>query len=520
MYSWIKKYIAFCFLFFLLVSCSSQKRDYETLFLRIKSDPSSLDPAYIVDVTSGSIAAKLYNGLVKLSPEMDIVPDIAKAYDISADGKIYTFFLNQGVKFSHGRELVAADVKYSFERILSPKTASSRKWLFDMIKGADAYLKGESSEVTGIKVLDNYALKIHLDRPFSLFLTFLTMPNAYIVPKEEVAKRGKDFSNRPCGTGPFILKEWKHDHAITLFRNDNYFSEVAKVKGIRYQVIPEDLSAVSLFQGGLLDVIGVPRSEFELFKNNPYLIEQMELNSYYLGFNCSRPPFDKKLVRQAVNMAIDREKMIERLLEGRVVKSHGPIPPGLKGYSNTQTKYSYDVVKAKELLKEAGFLPGTKVKLYQNSDKEVLAITSVVQHYLKEVGIEVEIVQRDWSAFKEAINKGEADLFYLSWWADYPDAENFLFPLFHSKNFGSLGNRVFFKDPRVDQLLEKIHSISNEQERVDVYQQIERSVIDQAPWVFLWHRKSYLVHQPWVKNYKPYPLYTIDKGISVKIRKD
>jgi len=349
------------------------------------------------------------------------------------------------------------------------------------------------------------------------------MPNSYVVPQEEVIRLKKDFSNQPVGTGPFILEKWQHDNQVILKRNQNYFDKAPEIATLIYRIIPEDAQAVALFETGALDILEIPRPELNRFQTDPkfkdQVIEQQELNSYYLGLNCSRPPLDNITVRCAISHAIDKHKIVEKLFNNRVTESYGPIPPGIRGYSLPKERYPYDPNRAKALLKKAGFEKGLKLKLYQTADKEVLSITSVLQYYLKEVGIEVEIIQRDWSAFKEAINKGEADLFYLSWWADYPDAENFLYPLFHSKNSGPLGNRTFFKDHHLDTLLDRIPLLIDDKARVSLYQRIEQKVVNAAPWVFLWHRKSFIIHQPWIKGYRTFPIYNMDKGTIVRIEK-
>lgn len=511
----------FTLIAFFFGGCSANERDFNTLFCRLKNNPTSLDPAYVVDVDSGKIAAKLYSGLIKLNHETKIVPDIASSWKVSDDALEYTFYLRADAYFADGEKITAKDFKYSFERILNPATLSSRKWLFDNIVGAKDYIEGKSESVAGILILDDYTLKIVLEKPLVQFLTFLTMSSAYVVPYG--FKTDDKDNSLPPASGPFMLFEWKHDNHLTLVKNPNYFGLKPQYGKLSYHILPEDLSAVSMFLMGDIDILEIPRSDIEMFLKNPMhkddIIGQFKLNSYYMGLNCREDKLKDVRVRQAINYAIDRDKIVEKILRNQAVVSHGPVPLGLNGYTEDNAIYEYNPEKARALLKEAGYKDGMVLTLYQNSDKEVLAVTTVIQHFLKKVGIEVNIIQRDWSAFKQAVNKGEADLFYLSWWADYPDAENFLYPVFHSDNFGSLGNRAFFSDSEIDGMLDKLHTTGNREAYTRHVKATEKAIIEAAPWCFLWHKKSYMVVQKWVKGYRTAPIYTIEKYNDIMIKK-
>lgn len=503
-----------------LCSCG-EKRDQKILFARLSADVTTLDPALAVDVSSGMIAAKLFNGLVKYGKDMEIVPDIANKWEVSPDGCTYTFYLRQKVKFTNNREVEASDFKYSFERVLNLKTLSSRTWVFDKVVGAKEFMAGYTSEVSGLIVKDKWTFQIVLSQPFAPFLGFLAMPTAYVVPKEEVEKWKQDFSKHVIGTGPFKLMKWRNDEKIVLSANPDYFEGAPKIKGIEYRIIPEELTALAEFESGNLDVMGLPASEFKRFINHPKwkdnIASQVDMNVYYLGLNCQKPPLDKIEVRQALNYAINKEIIIKTVLENKASLSHGPIPSNIAGYCAELKPYDYDPQKARDLLSRAGLKDGFELKIFQKSSKEVLNIAEVIQAQLKDVGIKAEIIQVEWSALKEMINKGDTDSFYLAWVADYPDAENFLTPLFHSANWGSGGNRARYKNPIIDQLIDEAAKTIDTKKRLELYQQIEAKIVSEAPWVFLWHQKSYAIHQKWVKNYKLYPIYNADKGTNVEL---
>ncbi len=495
------------------------------LYLRLNNNPTTLDPALITDVQGGGISAKLFNGLVRFNENLDLMPDIARSWKLSDDQVTYTFRLRHDVRFSNGRKITAQDFKYSFERVLAPKTKAPLTWILDRIEGADDFIAGKAAAVSGIRVINDHILELKLQRPFGPFLSLLAMTAAYVVPREEVERLGQDFGTHPIGSGPYVLAEWKHGQHLVLAAREDYFEGKPKLNGIFYKIIPEDLTAVLEFDTGRLDVLQIPSSEYRRYTTDPAWRDQVYgkpgLNSYYLGLNCARPPFNDIRVRQAVNMAVDRKHVLNTVFEKRGVLAGGPVPPGLwkRGvWPQNQYGYEYDPDKARKLIHEAG-VEGKTIRIFITADPEVLDIVEVVQSYLAKVGLKSEIVQLDWSAFKQAVNEGEPDAFWLSWWADYPDPENFLFPLFHSANAGPSGNRTRCLDPELDLLIETAQRTMNVQQRYRLYRRAEERIIKNAPWLFMWHKVDYFVVQPWVKNFKIYPIYSIDKRVDVTVKK-
>lgn len=514
------KIILFSLIF--LLSCSHKNDRLDGfLYLRLNTNPTTLDPALVVDVMGGIISAKIFNGLVTFGEDLLIRPDIAKSWSVSKDNKTYTFRLRKNVTFSNGREVTARDFKYSFERVLNPRTKSPNTWVLSKIKGAKEFMDGKSRMVEGIKVIDDFTLEIKLRESFAPFLGLLAMTAAYVIPKEESNKWGEDFGMNVSGTGPFVLEEWRHGRNLKLRARQNYFEGKPKIKGIIYRIIPEDLTAVAEFEAGNLDVIGIPSAEFRHYTKSPRWKDKIAsytgMNTYYLGMNCERPPLSNPLLRQAISYAIDREKILKTVYEGRGILSEGPIPLLLMKRAES-IGYIYDPEKAKELLKKVGYPEGFSIKIYLTADQETLDVVEAIQHYLGKVGIHAKITQLEWSAYKEALNRGEPDAFWISWWADYPDPENFLFPLFHSSNWGPGGNRTRFKDTEVDRIIEESQREMNPERRYKLYETAERRIIELAPWVFFWHRTDYAIHQERVKGYKIYPIYSMDKGMEVEVK--
>ncbi len=503
--------------FLVICSCSAENRLPGYLYYRMNADPSTLDPALIVDVPGGYISAKIFNGLVKLDEDLNVIPDIAKSWEVSQKGAEYIFHLKKNVKYTNLREVTANDFKYSFKRILSPAGRSPNTWVLEKISGAKDFMQGRATDISGIEILDQYTLKIRLDQPFSPFLHLLTMTAAYVVPQEEVERLGADFSSHPIGTGPFLLKEWRNNNEIILTRNNHYFSDHAKIKGIVYRIIPEDLTAVAEFELGNIDVITVPASEYARYSASvqwkEYLSSVHGLNIYYLGFNCSRPPFDNFKLRNAVSYAIDREKILKTFYENRGRLAQGPVPDMLRKWQML-FPYPYNPQEAKRIIDAEGITKRT-ILFYISADQEVIDMAEIIQSYLNKAGLKVRIKQLEWSAYKSAVNNGEADMFWLSWWADYPDPENFLFPLFHSSNHGAGGNRSRYSNKEVDRLIEAGQKAPDISARDGFYSQAEHIIVEEAPWVFFWHKTDFTLKQPYLKNYKIYPIYSIDKGVEV-----
>jgi peptide/nickel transport system substrate-binding protein/oligopeptide transport system substrate-binding protein len=502
-----------------LIGCSSHNRLKGYIYYRINANPTTLDPARIVDITGGSISAKIFNGLVKIGDNLIIQPDLAEDWNVSPDGLVYTFNIKKGILFSNKQEVNAHDVKYSFKRILDPKSRSPHTWVLEKIRGAYGFMHGDTHDLEGIRVVDEFTVEISLEEPFSPFLSLLTMTAAYIVPREEVEKWGQDFSSHPVGTGPFVLKRWIQNQEIQLVRREDYFGVPANVKGIVYRIIPEDLTAVTEFEVGNIDVLTIPASEYSRYKQDPqrnHLISSLRgLNTYYLGLNCSKDPFNNPAIRKAMNYAIDKKKILDTIYERRGRLASGPVPDVMRAWTLKDT-YAYDPKKSVEIMQSQG-IKGLSIDFFVTADQEVIDIAEVIQSYVKDIGIDVNIRRLEWSAYIEALDRGEPDMFYLSWWADYPDPENFLFPLFHSKNYGPAGNRVRYKNSMVDALIENGQHTLDENKRNMLYREAEEKIVSDAPWVFLWHRTDFTIRQPWIKHYKIYPVYHMDKGTEISL---
>ncbi len=496
---------------------ASVERESDWIYVRLKQNPNTLDPARIVDLDSARIAAKLFNGLVGFDAQLQPVGDLARSWTLSADGRTYCFALRDDVLFFNGRLVTAHDVIFSFERVLAPQTRSPRTWVLSRIQGADAFMQGRLDRVTGLRALGLHRLEITLSEPFAPFLSMLGLTTAYVVPREDVERLGDEFGRQASGSGPFMLVEWKHNQHVRLRKNPNWRGPGPLSSGICYRIIPEDFTAMVAFEKGSLDILPeIMASEFVRYTRDPQWRDCVQqatgLNTYYLGLNCRREPFTDVRVRQALNYAIDRSTMLAAILDGRGEVARGPVPPLLRR-GPVPPGYGYDPQRARILLAEAGYPDGFSMQIYQTADTENLDMCQAIQSYLLAVGIKVSIVQLEWSTFLAAVADGEADAFWLSWWADYPDAENFLYPLFHSANLGAGGNRSRYVDARFDSLIEQAVTTPDSQQRDTLYAQCEKLIVAQAPWVFFWHKQACSIHRPEIRGYQTVALTVMEKGL-------
>ncbi len=492
----------------------------DTIRIGIRENPSTLDPALIADVPSGRLVPKLFNGLVRYGDSLEVLPDIARSWTVSPDGTTYTFFLRSGVVFSSGRPVTADDFKYSFERVLSPAVRSPRLWVFEAVRGARAFSLGGAPDVAGIRARDAATLVIELERPFTPFLSMLGMPTACVVDREQVEKTGRGFGQQPVGTGPYRLESWDADNQIVLVRNDRYFGPKPKTQRLVYRVFTEEFSMRTEFEAGNLDIIPLSRTLLAEYRASPrygkHIAQTQGANTYYVGFNCRRAPFDQPALRQALNRCIERDKIVQTILGGTAVPARGPVPPLLTRYAAEMPVWTYDPSGARAAIQKLSDPPGDKeYSFYIRSSEESLSIAQVLQYYFRQAGVRVHIVACEWSAFKKACDEGVPDLFLMSWWADYPVPENFLYPTFFSGNAGPAGNRAQFSDPMYDEIILQAQRTADADMLQSLYKRAELYLIDRCPWIFLWHRSDYAAVQPDIRGFRLNPLHGMDSGVDM-----
>lgn len=484
------------------------KSQPKILRLAIDSEPKSLDPITITDTISDGVARKVHNTLVRFEKDKSgaliVGPDLAERFEVSSDGLHYTFWLRKGVKFHNGREMKAADFVYSLSRLL---TSPSKRpdWLSPMVAGSEEFYKSGRDKIKfdehppGIRAKDEYTLEIELTKPFAPFIQHLCTVNCAVVPFEEVEKWGDAFARHPMGVGAFILSDWRNNEKLIFKRNDDYFRGRPKLDAITFSIIKEPAIRMEQYFAGTLDAASdlpsgrVKEAVARAGEANVLVTSTMRTN--YLGIGQANGKYEgkeslqtfgkNKKLRQAINYAIDREYLCKDVLEGRGIPATGILPPGMPGYKK-RAGWPRDLEKAKALLVEAGYPGGKgleKITLWHRNDENTKKSVQTVQADLKQIGIEVDLVPREWKTFLDLVDKEPQPMFWLGWVADYPDPDNFLYVLFHTSQWGPPGNATFYSNKKVDELLEKARFIPNIADRIPLYEQVEDMILEDAPWI-------------------------------------
>lgn len=489
----------------------------------ISRDPHTLDPAHGVTLLDSRLIAMLFNGLVALTPDGRLVPDLAARWEVDDDGLTYTFTLREGVKFHSGREVSAEDVVFSFTRLLSPETASPRAWVLFPIAGAQAFHTGLAGEVAGLEALDEKTIRITLEQPMAQFLHRLTMPAASVVDGTALRSLEGDGPGS-AGTGPFRLERWERGRQLVFTAHRDYHWQRPYLDSIRWYIMPDRAAMIQAFSEGRLHAVELTPAELRYLTDTlgwSGPLHKITLPAvYYLALNNQAPPLTDPLVRMAVHMAIDREDLLRRWLPRGYVPAQGAIPPGIAGYDPDRQLPGYDPLQAKQLLDQAGLGTGFTLTITQTPSPAFQQLGRELAEMLGKVGIEVELRTLSSREFYEAVDRGDAQAFIISWYGDYPDGENFLYPLFHSSAWGAAGNRARFASPEVDLMLAEIYNLPDEDRRVDLYRQVEDAVFKAVPWVPLFHPVRYHVTQPQVKNYQPAGYYQGQRLWSVWLEED
>lgn len=472
-------------------------------------DPGTLDPIQANRIGPMTVIMGLFDGLVVYDPmEKKIIPDIAEKWDVASDGKTFTFYLRKGVKFHNGREVEAKDFKYSFERILAPGNASPFVGRYKDIVGAQEMLDGKVKELAGVTVPDKYTLKIALTRPNPIFLMTLTGTSASVVPREEVEKLGKEFGSKPVGSGPFVFQSWKKDDRIIVKTNDVYWRGRPKIDGVEFRVLPEASTKEAELLAGNLDYIILYDAQYRKYSQDPkwkqYLMEVPELFTRHIGFNTSKPPFDKKEVRQAFNYAIDKEAIIKNVLGGKAFTATGVLPPSNPGFNPELKGYTYNPEKAKELLAKAGFPNGFEAEILctDNPSWGLPAVEAAMQ-YLSKVGIKLKPNVMDANTMTARLREGNFQAYMYSVGGEAHPLD-YIYYRFHSKN--ATGNYMKYNNQDVDRLLDEAMASTDWNTMVKKVQEAEKIITDDAPWFFFNYNKAVLMRQPWVEGLIPNPV--------------
>jgi oligopeptide transport system substrate-binding protein len=472
------------------------------------TDPPTLDPAEATDLTSAAVIRQVFDALLELDDRLRPVAALAASWMVSTDQRVYTFRLRSSVRFHNGRGLRAADVKYSFERAARGK----RPWVFEKITGARDVIAGRTPEIAGIRVVDDLTIEIRLDRPFPPFLYLMAYDAASVVPREEADKRGAGFASHPVGTGAFRFVSWRRDDQVVLERFPEHFRGPAPLDRVVFRIIPAEITRFNEYRAGQLDLTDIPTGQCQSVQRDRELRGDVAiwptLGTHAVRFNVERPPFNELRVRRAIAHAIDPSIVVDRLLERCVAPARGILPPALPGYNPDVKRLALDRELSRRLLAEAGHAGGkglNPLAYHFNTTETNQRIAELLQAQLKEIGIALELRRLDWAAHLKLVDQGTAGFFRQAWIADYPDPENFLTVLFHSRNVGAPGNTSRYRNPKVDRLLDEADVMAPGRPRDARYHEAEQIIIDDAAWVSLYHYSSRALVKPYVKGLERSP---------------
>ena len=473
-----------------------------------KDDISTFDPAIGYDWQNWSMIKSLFDGLMDYEPgTTELIPDLAESYTISDDGLTYTFKLRPGVKFHNGRTLTSADIKYSIERSVNPETQSPGQGFFWQIAGFDEMAAGDATELSGITTPDDNTVIINLSQPDATFLQIVAINFAFAVPREEVEKYGLDFGRNPVGTGAYKMTDWTLGQHVVFERNTDYFREGAPLLDkITFEVGQDPSVALLRLKRGEVDVLGDPIPSANFLQevadpeNADLIVEGGLLHTGYITLNTTKPPFDNKLVRQAVNMAINKERVI-KIVNGRATVANQPLPPAMPSYDTNFEGYAYDPEKAKQLLAEAGYPDGFETELYAMNTDPNPRIAQSFQQDLAAIGIKAEIKALAQATVIDAGGEGTAPMLWsggMAWIADYPDPSNFYGPILGCGGAVPGGwNWAKYCNKEIDALAAKADGMAaadQAEARIDSWRQIYNKIMDDAPWVPVMNEVRFAMH--------------------------
>ncbi|MCY4450235.1 MAG: peptide ABC transporter substrate-binding protein [Chloroflexi bacterium] len=470
-------------------------------------EPTTLDPAIARETTSHFFVTSLFSGLVRITSDSEIEPDLAEGWTVDNAGLVYTFTLRDGVTFHDGTPITAEDFKYSIERAADAALHSDTAPLYlGDIVGITEKLDGEADEVSGVEVLDERTIRITVDEPKEYFLAKLTYPSGAIVDRRTVEPLGFDWwmSDDINGSGPYRLARWEEDEVVILQRFDDYHRPASLEYVISPQAALPGVSGLAMYLTDAWDGIQVGTGALDSIRESETLSGQLrefpQLTTYYLGVDGAQPPFDDPNVRLAFLMALDRERLIEVIYDGNVELAKGLLPPGLPGYSESLTGIPYDPEAARQLLagsKYADDFPQVVFSAVDRGGEPTEQVQFIIAAWQEVLGIEVEVDLLETDVYYYSLENVVGNLWHSGWVADYPDPENFLDLLLSSHVLEGK-----YVNERFDSLIEAARTERDRETRLRMYGEAEQLLIDEAGIFPLFHVKDYVLVGPRVEGFR------------------
>lgn len=467
----------------------------------------TLDPAHTSASALGFMSKAMHANLVRYGEGAELTPDLAERWEVLDQGLVYRFHLRRGVRFHNGRPLEARDVYETFLRMLLPETKSTGAWIFRGVRGATEVIEGRSRDLPGVVVRDSHTLDIQLTEPLAFFLSLLTMHECGIVPAEEARDLDR-YRLRGIGAGPFRVAEAVEGERVRLERNRDFYNpDMPLLDELTFRLDLRSFRDVAeAFLRGELDIAhGVPpRIVSELRDDprySPYLLTTVQLHTSYVGFDSSSAPFDRLEVRQAMNYAIDRNRINERVYGGLQLVANSLLPPGLLGHDAALRGYDHDPERARHLLRQAGLAGGFTVE-YRTWDTDEFNNSGLVPLMIEDLeaaGIHVNVTRHAATeASAPRARRGHGLIYCANWYADFPDSDNFFYIFFHSEATSIRG--LFFHRPEIDAQILAARRSNDVERRAEIYRALNQTVVREAPIVPLFHERLFVLHKPEVRG--------------------
>ena len=487
------------------------KKDFVSGVLRLNLgyEPDTLDWSKATDSYSFDIISNVMSGLTKYNNDLKSIPSIAKNWDLSSDGKTYTFYLRDDFKWTDGKPVTAGDFVYSWQRILNPKTAGPYAYLLYPIKNAYDFNTGKIKDpnLIGVRALKNDVLEVKLETPLAFFLN-LTSYCFYFPQRKDIIEKYGDSWTEPgklVTCGPFMLNSWQHEYKLTLKKNPLYKNPESGLEEIKYYIVPEQSSAFSLYLNNEIDLIdsrSIPISEIETVKKMKETLIFPLLRTTFVGFNTNKYPFNNRLVRAAFSYALDRNAYPKILRRGEI-PSASLIPPGLKEFYTPEIGCDFNPELARKFLTEAGFPNGKnfpKVKMLFPTREDTKLIAEVTQSLWKKIlNVNVDLMNEEWKVYLSTLQQDPPHIYRSSWGADYPDPDTFM-TLFTSNSGNNYGK---WKNTQYDQIVSLGAKTLNLTERKILYKKAQKILLEEDIAISpIFFNTQLLLNKPWVKNFK------------------
>ena len=474
----------------------------------LMNNPSTLDPIYLQDQYGIPVVRQLFEGLVQFGPYLTVLPALAETWQVDNAGRTYRFFLRSDARFHNGHPVTTKDAIFSIQRLLRVNPAPVILPQLLKIDGGTSYRNKLNDELRGLKRISDHEFTVTLIEPHVPFLTALGMYQAAIVPKLEVENNEEKFGRAPVGSGPFRFVSWTTDNSIQLERFANYYAGEAYLDQILYRIYPgvQIDRALSDFQTGGLEempVYGNIRQVLSEGKDYQWF-RRPSLGLQFYGIRSDHPVLKNPALRKALSLAIDRDHLIQQAYDGQVEPARSILPPGMPAHQNFEELLSYDMKAARQHMNQVlkdnrGAVQRIEIVSGSQSTAARKELDYVRSQW-EQIGLKVDIkFITDWGEFKQYIQSDAVQIYRYAWMADMPDPDNFLFPLFAS---GSPANFTGFRNDRIDQMLVEARGIVDPVQRAEMYQQIEKQILQACPIIPLLYLSIDRVYQPDVQGIK------------------